>query len=73
MGDVIYGALGTKVPPSPDSAERGTPAKVLPLRDRLYERIFEEAWAERIAQQRAQYEPRPRLRLRLVRRDGGGE
>jgi hypothetical protein len=69
MGDVVP----LPVPPISSPARElvpGAPGTVLPMRDRLYKRILEEAWAERLEREReisAHREPRFTPRLRLVR------
>jgi hypothetical protein len=48
-------------------SDQDAPCTVLPMRDRLFERIFEEAWAERERAYWAHREPNRTPRLRLVR------
>jgi hypothetical protein len=54
---------------SPPRGRNVPPAKILSLRDRLFERAVEEAWARRLADERetAQESAQFRPRLRVVR------
>jgi hypothetical protein len=52
--------------PHADSSRPADPCTVLSLRGRLYERIFEEAWAEWLERERGKMHPAAR-RLRVIR------
>jgi hypothetical protein len=65
----MSGQPSNVIPLPPRRHEKGfcdAPGAVLSLRGRLFERVLEEAWAER-ENHRAAMDLPPRLRLRVVR------